>query len=271
MATARLADRQIRAAQQAVRGLDVRGPVSQALGKTGIIVPADDALVAAAPEPAPTRKPAPRAYGKAAPRVLKPFAEAPWPTRKPAPAEPEPLTGLTADERRVHRILIDTLDIATEQEPNSFGGLGFADRRKLEALDLAYIDAQLVGDKRRDSTRQTLGAVAVVTLIVAAIVVGVTGSWAGALGLAAGALGLGGPLLFSGRGGATGQRRRILLALRELALLAHADDATSDALAHADALIDRLADADQAPAPLLDLPDRHSDADAPAARQRVRS
>lgn len=268
MATARLADRQIRAAQQAVRGLDVRGPVSQALGKTGIVVPTGVEPEVTAPASAPERKPAPRAYGKAAPRVLKPFAEAPWPTRPPTSAASAPLTGLTADERRVHRILVDTLDVATEQA-TGLGGLLSADRKKLHALDLAFIDAQLAGAARRGATIQTLGVAAVTAMFVAVAVLAVLGHAAFAAALAVAAVVAAGKLATHGTG-ATGQRRRILLALRELALLAHADDATSDALSQADALIDRLADADQAPAPLLD-PSRLSDAAAPAPRRRVRS
>ena len=266
MSTSRLADRQIRqrAAQAALR-LDVRGPVSQALGAAGIVVEADAPLAAPAVEPAaPTRT---RRGAPPARRVVKPFEPEAWPTR--TTAEPRPLSGLTADERRVHRILLDTLEIRSQAS----GGFGptYADRKKLEALDLSFIDAKL---GKMEKNRERFGRVGLfagvgmllstVAVVISAVSRGDAGA-ALAFGLAFGLLVLvGGAIAAGGAPAAWGtsrldrSERRIYLALRELAVLAD-DGATSDALSQADALIDRLADADEGPRLHLD------DAPAPSA------
>ena len=280
------ADRRIRAAAlQAAPGLDVRGPVSQALGRAGIAVPpaplAEAEGEAAVPEPAPTatdRRP------RAAPaaRVVKRFEPAAWPTRKPAPEPEVALSGLTADERRVHRILLDTLAVQNDQ---GYGqgvvGLSYAEKQRLAVLDLAFIDAEIAKMDRGfvmppATTKLVLGIggglialVACVLLLLgesgaALFMTGVTGA---TLLLALAMVSLIGTL---GPSRSSTPRRKIYDALRELALLADPAAVTSDALRQADAVIDRLADADDAPRLRLD------DAPTPAAsgavgRTRARS
>ena len=90
MSTSRLADRQIRqrAAQAALR-LDVRGPVSQALGAAGIVVPEADApLAAPAVEPARPALGARRGAPASAARGQAVRARARWPTGKDEPRNP---------------------------------------------------------------------------------------------------------------------------------------------------------------------------------------
>ena len=255
--SARLADRRIRAAAlQAAPTLDVRGPVSEALGRAGITVPPADA--AAPPEAATPDRPAlsKTVGGVAAPEpVVKPFEAAPWPTRAGRGGDPErALSGLTPDERRVHRILVDTLDLTSRQSEYA-SGLNYVERRRLEALDLAFINAQLAKMDRRGG----VGREARLTL----------GVGAGVLGVVVGVLasgGEGGAALFTGAltvlalllavaiawavrassAGAPGPRRQIYEALRELALLV--DDApVSDALQQADRLIDQMAGVETTP------------------------
>ncbi|WP_420456318.1 hypothetical protein [Rubrivirga sp.] len=265
MSTSRLADRQIReAASQAALRLDVRGPVSQALARTGVTVPPADVAETEPAAPAPTRELRRRARGLAAPRVVKPFEPAAWPTRSAA----DPLSGLTADERRVHRILIDTLDVQAE---DPFGGttadLTYAERQKLQALDLAFIDAQLAataGPSGAAVRRWTVWSTAALGgLLLAVALSGGIASAGFVIGSAVLLLVVSAAVaagLIPVRGGAVpAQHGRIYQALRELALLAHADDLASDALTQADLLIDRLADADQA------------SSDTSTARARVRS
>ncbi len=246
-----MADRQIRgAAAQAAPRLDVRGPVSRALAGTGVTLPPDDGATEAAPPalvPArtPARTPAPRTYGPPARRVTKPFEPAPWPTQRSSPAQRPALSGLTADERRVHRILIDTLDVTAEHAGGGLGGLTYGDRQRLEALDLAFLNAQIAGRDRNAGLRQTLALAGLAAGLVAALVTAIVGTVAAGLGLAVASVAAAAAVMSSG-GPASGQRRRILLALRELALLAHDDRLASDALAQADRLIDHLADADEA-------------------------
>ncbi len=267
MPASRLADRRIReAASQAALRLDVRGPVSQALGRTGITVPPTNAPPETSQDPAaaPERAPSRRAQVPSAPRVVKPFEPAPWPTQSAA----DPLSGLTADERRVHRILLDTLDLQAEDPfGGTTSGLTYAETQKLRTLDLAFIDAQLATTDRSgdvDVRRWTVWATAGFGGLLLALAL-------------SGAVAAGGFVIASAvlllvvsaavateriptRGGTgSAQRRQIYQALRELALLAHADDLASDALTQADLLIDRLADADQA------------SSDTRAARARVRS
>lgn len=269
MAVSRLADRRIRAAAtQAALRLDVRGPVSEALGKTGIAVPpAEDA---AAPLAEADRQPAPRArtVGRGLQPTLKPFKETPWPTRRAAGAEPASLSGLTADERRVHRILLDTLDLTARQ--GDYGsGLSYAEKKRLEALDLAFINAQLAKMDRtaeRSATFGKVGALGAVFSLGVVLALALSGGIGGeSIGIAVGmglmllmAAGLSFAQTSSPVGG---QRRKIYEALRELALLVEPHDATSNALAEADRLIDTLALGDLGEAP-----------DAAASRRtRVRS
>ena len=278
MATARLADRRIReAASQAALRLDVRGPVSEALGRAGVVVP--PAAEDRAPEPASraeTRRPRPRV--PSARRVVKPFEPAPWPTRRRPTAQPEPetrvLSGLTADERRVHRILIDTLDLQTTHE-SGLGGLSYGDRKKLEALDLAFIDQQIEKLTRREkmagqfATAGGVGGAFMAMGVVMGLVVSGDASAAAGAALAAGLVILMAVIAAAAYSAGGGGRirpgraqRRVYDALRELALLVEDAD-PSDALAQADALIDRIA--------LDDLgPDDLAPADG-APRARVRS
>ena len=270
MATSRLADRQIRAAaQRAALRLDVRGPVSEALGKTGIPVPPAEAPPA--PLATPDRQPeAPaRPLGRGLQPTVKPLEPAPWPTRR---AEPAPLTGLTADERRVHRILLDALDL-TDRPSDFAGGIGYAERKRLEALDLPFINAQLAkmdrhGGASARATRWTVGVLSTVGGFLLALAlfepgaaaVGVLGATGVSLLIAAAVA-----WMFGVQTGpsADARRRKIYEALRELALLVTPRDDASDALAEADRLIDRLA--------LGDLDGPTPDADRPAHRTRVRS
>lgn len=277
MPTRRLADRQIRAAQQAALRLDVRGPVSQALGKTGIAVPpvepSPDAAAASAPPAEPTPAPARRPADRGLRPTVKPFQETAWPTRRDASAAPAPLTGLTADERRVHQILLDTLEI-TSRNDDYAAGLSYAEKQRLGALDLAFINAQLAKMDRRGEVSAAVakwaGGVGVLALVGAVAGALATGADAGTVGLVVGlclfALLSIGALSAAAvtspvRGSVGGQRRKIYEALRELALLVEPDGATSDAVAEADRLIDRLA-----------LDDLGGEPDAaPARRSRVRS
>jgi len=262
MATRRLADRQIRAAAQAALRLDVRGPVSEALGQTGIAVPpAGEGPAASTAPPASTPS---RTVGRAPRRkkglapTVKPFAEAPWPTRKPAPADP--LSGLTADERRVHRILLDALDL-TARQGDLGRGAGYAERQRLEALDLAFINAQLakMAEGPAATGRPLIVAGALILGFGVALSLGAPALVAALLGTA---LIVAGALVATGsRSRARGpQRQKIYEALRELALLVEPAPA-STAVAEADRIIDRLAVAD------LGEPEPHR---APAARLRTR-
>ncbi len=281
MPTRRLADRQIRAAQQAAPGLDVRGPVSRALGE--ITVPLADekveteAAVATPAPPAPSR-PARRQTVPAAQRVLKPFADAPWPTRKPRPAGPEPpavLSGLTADERRVHRILLDTLAIDNARDGVS-GGLTYAEKKRLPALDLDFIDAEIAKMASRPSLgalRWVLAALLVGVAVPFALYAGET-PWEAAFYLVLVAVMAAIPVLQRDQLGSGPQRLAIYRALRELALLAN-PGVTSDALAQADAVIDRLAGAPGAAAaghtPRLSLDTETPTPTTSASRTRARS
>ena len=265
MATARLADRQIRAAQQAALRLDVRGPVSEALGKTGIVVPAakpaptDEPLAAA--DRQPTTAP-PRTVGRGLRPTVKPIAPAPWPTRRTVPSEPDPLSGLTADERRVHRILLDQLALANAQSQNGVGGLTYVEKKKLATLDLAFINAELAKMSEREVRTAETGRVGIlVTLFLAPLALGialVAGAGVEAVLIALGVLvAASGALLgMSAQTNPSAPRRQIYQALRELAVLLD-EDAASEAILQADLLIDQLAGAD-VPA-------------APTARRRARS
>ncbi len=253
MSTSRLADRQIRAAaSQAALRLDVRGPVSQALGKAGIVVPPEPLATSASAAPEPART-AGRSRARAAERVLKPFEPAPWPTKRPASAPMEPLSGLTADERRVHRILLDSLARLNAERNGGLGGLSFAERKKLETLDLGYLDDQLAAMVRRRKTTttalqvgMTAGVLLVPLLALGLFLNGVLDAVPIVLGALIALAGVGAALAAqSGVGRSASPRQAIYEALRELALVADADDATSEALAQADLLIDTLADADE--------------------------
>ena len=277
MPTRRLADRQIRAAHQAAPGLDVRGPVSQALARAGVEVPpaplADepDEPLMAAPARAASRPTAP-----AAQRVVKPFAETPWPTRRPR-AEPKAapetmLTGLTADERRVHRILLDSL-ARTNTLDGVSDGLTYVEKKRLASLDLTYIDAEIAQMKARPSIsglRWLLVALAVGAGL-PLLVMGDVGSLTDKLAFfVIGMLCAVGVLRGAHKPSGNTQRLAIFEALRELALLADPDDVTSDALAQADAVIDRLA-ADAEPRLSLDADAPTTVASRAAGRARARS
>lgn len=248
--SARLADRQIRAAAlQAAPTLNVRGPVSEALGRAGIAVPpaAPSEAAPTPPEPAPRPALARKTVGGvAAPEpVVKPFEAAPWPTRAGRSDDPaRALSGLTVDERRVHRILLDSLE--REQTRSGGAGLSYLETKRLAVLDLAFINAQLSKMERHGPDGARVG--------------GLVG---GALGLLGGAFGLAldgaGPLVWGlmlvlgfvllavmrattgGASLASDPRYQIYEALRELALLV--DDApVSHALETADRLIDQMAE-----------------------------
>lgn len=266
---ARLADRQIRAAAAfAAPTLDVRGPVSEALGRAGITVPPAEPgpEAEAAPAPDPARSLGRPAVPGLAPTV-KPFEEAAWPTRRPASGSGDPLSGLTADERRVHQILLDALALDSQQGlGNGTGvvGLSYLENKKLKALDLAFINAELAKMAERQTQAGEAGRLGLLaTLFLGPIALGIAliaGAGIEAALIALGVLGAvsAGLLAQSAAVPASAQRRKIYQALRELALLV--DDApVSEAVAQADALIDRLAEAD---AP--------SGADRPA-RTRLRS
>ena len=251
MSTSRLADLRVRAAASQVVGLDVRGPVSQALGRAGIVVPpaplAEVEGEATVPEPAPTAT-ARRPRATPAERVVKPFEEAPWPTRRRPERAPEPpatLSGLTADERRVHRILLDTL--ARENATDGVSdGLSYAEKRHLGVLNLAFIDRGIAAAERQAS-RRTSGRWAAVAIAVSLLpLVAVLSYQHGGMdsvlpALALAALAASAAIPYKGRGG--DQRLPIYRALRELALLADPNDVTSDVLRQADVVIDRLAGA----------------------------
>ncbi len=275
------ADRRIRAASlRAAPGLDVRGPVSQALGRAGIAVPPAP-LAGAVPsgvadEPgetadlyetaAPDTTPAPTASrSKAAPRVVKPFDAAPWPTRKPRPAPPEPpatLSGLTADERRVHRILLDTLAIDNARDGVS-DGLSYAEKKRLATLDLSFVDGEIAKMEARPSFKGARWVALALALGAAFPLALATGKPLFETGLFLVLAVVAAVSLASRRVGtpAGPQRLAIYRALRELALLV--DDApVSGALQQADRLIDRLAGV---------APDEVGATPVAGRRQRVRS
>ena len=58
---------------------------------------------------------------------------------------PNPLSGLTADERRVHRLLVHALD--RENTRSGFSsGLSYAEKKRIaESLDLAFIQREIDG------------------------------------------------------------------------------------------------------------------------------
>ncbi len=271
--SAHLADRQIRAAQQAALRLDVRGPVSEALGKAGIVVPTEGAPEPLAETPASPEVDRPTRARDAWPaeRVVKPFQPAAWPTRRTRaePASgPPPLSGLTADERRVHRILLDTLDLAGRQGDYA-SGLSYVEKKRLGALDLAFINAEIAkmneGFDLSSPVVRWAMAGAGLTMALLAGLFGLLGEGPAALGFLIAAVlipVLLGPLATAAQntGPAAAHRRKIYEALRELALLV--DDApVSDAVRQADLLIDHLAGAGTPNAP----------ASRPPRRARTRS
>ena len=289
MSTSRLADQRIRASASQVVGLDVRGPVSQALARAGVEVPpaplAGEVNEAETVVTAPTRA-ASRPRVPAARRVVKPFADAPWPTQTPRADPQAALSGLTADERRVHRILLDTLAMQGEYGNGTGMGLSYAEKQNLAVLDLAFIDAEIAKmDRVGEVSAKAMGWAAGVGggfLGLFAAVLAVAGEREVALllgGLAAVAVLIVGSIaaLVSASAGSTPSaltpRRRIYDALRELALLADPGDVTSDALAQADAVIDRLAGAPGADdhKPRLSLDAGTPAPTASASRTRARS
>lgn len=267
MATARLADRHIReeAARAALR-LDVRGPVSEALGRTGIVVPPTDDPSAPLAAPAST-PPAEAAADRPARQARGLQARAPKPIRGPSKLPPPSVSdGLTADERRVHRILIESLEREYAREDSGLGSMSYAEKQKLKTLDLAYIDAEIAKMDRRDDLLGTLAkrglAAGFVVLPLVAFLLFDTGV-ENALGLTFGFL----TVLLS-IGSLTlrqepPQRLAIYEALRELALAADPGEPPSAAVAEADRIIDRLAFAD------LGEPEPSAER-APARRLRTR-
>ena len=226
-----VADRRIReAAARGGPGLDVRGPISEAMARTGLAVPA----------------------------------------RAPAPTPAAPLSGLTADERRVHAILIDALAMTARQglgDGTGISTLSFAEKKNLAVLDLPFIEAELIkmtsGGLVSPTVRWTLGVGTALGagLLAAMVFTGEDLLTGGALVsvltlvLALGALALQAARARAG----SPQREKVYRPLRELALVAHDDLPVSDALQNADRVIDRLALSDQTPA------------STPALRGRVRS
>lgn len=293
MPTSRLADRQIRAAAStAALRLDVRGPVSEALAKTRVVVPPADEPEAPVArdrarqeETAPSILPQPARRGvRPAKRVLKPFKASAWPTQRVRTLEPEALAGLTTDERRVHRALIDALDTRAQSGLDNTGtaGLSYAERKRLQALDLAFINAELAKMEKPlflGSSRFRIGSafVALFALgVMMATVLNGNGANSGnVLTIVALVLTMLGGFsdLFGLRAGRP-ERKRIYQALRELALVGDdPSEVTSATLLHSDRLIDQLTAGAVRP-PLDDLlADDRSGATASgsAARHRVRS
>ena len=196
-------------------GLDVRGPISRAIRDAGVTVPA----------------------------------------AAPTPAASAPLSGLTADERRVHAILMDSL-VMFQQQGQPGSGLSYVERKKLGDLDLAFIDAELAKMNRTGEFSGTLAkwtflacvGVLAFLLLIPLLTGAATATlllWAGGGLLAAGVFALvAGSTTLAPY--ASPQRKKIYHALRELALFAHPDDLpVSDALRQADLVIDKLAEADE--------------------------
>jgi hypothetical protein len=251
MATRRLADRQIRAAAQAALRLDVRGPVSEALGRTGIVVPPASADPPTGPPAStpPTAPEADRAGDRPARKTLGLQSRAPKPITAPSKLPPATARdALTADERRVHRILIESLEREYARQDSGLGSMSYAEKQKLKALDLAHLDAELATMDRTHDLRDRLvkGGLAAgfVALPFVAFFLFRSGAES-ALSLTAGfltlLLGLGSTLAV--RAGVP-QRKAIYEALRELALAADPGETPSAAVAEADRIIDRLAFAD---------------------------
>ena len=250
MATRRLADRQIRAAQQAALRLDVRGPVSEALGRTGIVVPPTSAKRPTEPpaSSAPTAPEADRAGDRPARKALGLQPRAPKPIAVASKLPPATAgDALTADERRVHRILIETLEREYVREDSGLGSMSYAEKQKLKALDLDHIDAELARMDRQHNLLHTLGrrglAAGFVVLPLVAFLLFDHGV-ENALGLTLGFL----SILISTASltfrQTPPQRQAIYEALRELALAADPGEHPSAAVAEADRIIDRLAFAD---------------------------
>jgi len=198
--------------------------------------------------------------------------------------ESEAAAGLTGDERRVHRALIDALDKRDQLglDHTGIAGLSYAERKRLQALDLAFINAELAKMDRPVLSR--LPRVRVAFGILAAFGAGataavmLTGSGdANALTLATFVLIMASGLVeVFGLRASTPTRRRIYETLRELALLTNDPaPATATALRQSDRLIDQLtADASRTPrlgANLLDPPADAERAAASTAGRRVRS
>ena len=251
MATRRLADRQIRAAQQAALRLDVRGPVSEALGRTGIVVPPTSAKRPTEPpaSSAPTAPEADRAGDRPARKALGLQPRAPKPIAVASKLPPATAgDALTADERRVHRILIESLEREYARQDSGLGSMSYAEKQKLKALDLAHLDAELSAMDRNHEllNRLTKGGLAAgfVALPLVALILfrsGAENALAVTVGLVTMLVGLGSTLAV--RSGPS-QRQAIYEALRELALAADPGETPSAAVAEADRIIDRLAFAD---------------------------
>ena len=285
MPTRRLANHRIRAAHQAAPTLDVRGPVSQALGRTGVVVEPDEptAVPSVSQAEKPTGPPVPVATARGARparRVVKPFKQAAWPTRAARPPEPETAAALTPDERRVHCTLIDALDRRTLSEFDGTGtaGLSYLERKRLEALDLAFINAELAKMEKPVLSRMPRArlAVGVAGAIGLGAIAGVitTGGGGSVLSLVTFLLlAVAGLAEAFGLRASTPKRQRIYEALRELALLT--DDpghATSQALRQSNHLMDQLAADAHRQQPLGTLLDVETPESTPSAtRQRARS
>ena len=275
MPTRLAADRQSRAAAiLAAPTLDVRGPVSEALGRAGIAVPpasVEAPETAEPPAPASGRTVGRPAVPGLSPTV-KPFEEAAWPTRRASAPEADPLSGLTADERRVHRILLDALALDSQQgygNGNGVTGLSYLENKKLKALDLPFINAEIakMTEPRSFNTptfrwMAGLGAASALGFLAALVTTaGDVSSDVSVLTLITFVLTTAAFAIRAVQEATVSpQRKKIYEALRELALLV--DDAPfSDALAEADRLIDRLGGVDE---PASGAPDRTS-------RPRIRS
>lgn len=198
------------------------------------------------------------------------------------------MAGLTDDERRVHRALIDALHKRAQTGLDSTGtpGLSYAERKRLQALDLAFINAELAKMEKplvlgspRFRVSAALIALLALGVMAAALVKGDVVGGANLLTnllttLALALSALGGMSDLFGLSVGRPERKRIYEALRELALVVDdPSEAASAALQRSDRLIDQLTtDA----APVL-LGDRLGD-DSPAntasgspTRRRVRS
>ncbi|MGB3542129.1 hypothetical protein [Rubrivirga sp.] len=253
MPTARLADRQIRAAAaQAALRLDVRGPVSKALGDAGITIePADLERVVLEDESNPRdRAPEPRVRprGRGLEPTHKPFKDTPWPSRS-STSRATPASGLTPDERRVHRILLEQLELASQYGHGTGTiGLTYAEKKHLKSLNLAFIEDEIAKmDRGLDASHPAVGwgigfgtAMMVATAGLFALM-GETAFVAGFLLVALAVFTLGRPFvrMMEGVSQSTTPRRKIYHALRELALLVH-DLPESPALDHADRVIDQF-------------------------------
>ena len=229
---------------------------------------ADTSSTPAAPRDRQDSVSAPSLHGvRPARRVVKPFQEAAWPTQPRRSVEPAALAGLTPDERRVHTALLDALDRRARLGIDKTGvaGLSYAERKKLQALDLAFINAEIAkmerpffgASGRRSRTVAAIIAAFALGLMVATAVKdgGIDGADA-VLFVGMFFTAVAGLVDWLGFRPQPAERRRIFAALRELALLV--DDpapATTQALRESDHLMDQLAADAHRQQPIGDLLD----------------